>query len=237
MSEEEKKDLEGAGAPEGEQAGDKGNTDNERLLRLERELEDSKRKITDLANDKAVLEKRFEDIQRPAKPEGQTEPELESSLKEALDEASINPENAAKKLASTLSKTRDRDKQAAIQEAIRQVDEQNRRQQEVVKYADEVKAKKPHLSKYEARLAKDAAGHMERGMNWRQAIDKAVDEFERDFPDLTKSAQPQAPKSALGEGAGGGPSEKQAPKKSDDAGDTPEDYVAERKRLVSQRGA
>ena len=237
--------------PAGEPAGTSGaETVEQRLARLERENEESKRKISELATEKGTLEKRIEEIGRkpqniPNEEEAE-EKQIESEVQGALTEAQLDPDAAGKKLAGLITKVRKDDRKKFVQDALDHVNRQAAFNQEFNAHVESIKKAKPKLLPFEKRIARDAALLMQQGKPWKEALDKSVSDFETDFKHLLDNGAqtpPEAPKGSQGEGEGGtqAPSEtvKEMKNRFSDAQDeSPESYIAMRKAAYAkQRGA
>lgn len=234
--------------PAGGEVGVKGaETVEQRLARLEIENEEHKRKISDLAAEKGTLEKRIEEIgkrpQTTSNEEDSEDKQVESEVQSALSEAQIDPEAAGKKLAGLITKIRKDDRKKIAQDALDQVNRQAAFNQEFNAYVETIKKEKPKLLPFEKRIARDAAILMQQGKPWKEALDRAVSDFETDFKALIEggiSIPPEAPKGSQGEDVG----DTQAPKEpakqelnrfQEAADESPEAYVAMRKAAFAKR--
>ena len=215
-------------------------TAEQKIARLERENEDHKRKISDLATTNATLEKRIEDVgkQPPAQTQEEAEEKkIEAEVQSALSEAQIDSETAGKKLAGLITRVRNDDRKKVVQEALTQVNQQAAFNQEFNAHIDSIRKVKPKLVPFEKRIARDAALLMQNGKPWKEAIDTAVSDFEKEFQALIdRGAETplEAPKGSQGEDSGDtqAPKEKgkQEPNRFQEAQDeSPEAYVAMRK--------
>lgn len=244
---EDEKDPIQETAPEGAPSkGGEGNELAERLAKLEKENEEHKRKINELSGEKSTLEKRLTEREKPA-PRGEEQQtqgdDLDKEIASALEEAIVDPEKAAKKLGQTIRNSNTQSKKEAATDAIRQFDEKVSWERHV----ERVRSENADLVKHEKRISQDAANLLRSGQakTAEEALEKSITSFRDEFgikkPEKTPDAPAEkpvekAPKGALGETGNTAPRKNQ-PVTDDEGGDSPEDYVAMRKRLVAQRGA
>ena len=239
----------------GEPVAQGAETVEQEIARLKRENEDHKRKISDLSTTNQTLEKRIEDVGKFSQKEIEQDEErsLRNEVASIQEESQIDARMAGEKLASLILRLQKESHKKIVQEAqneIQKAKETSRQEaafnQEFNAHIDSIRKTKPKLVPFEKRIARDAAILMQNGKPWKEAIDTAVSDFEKDFqPLIDRGAEtpPEAPKGSQGEGSGDtqAPKEKgrQEPNRFEEAQDeSPEAYVAMRKAAYGKlRGA
>ena len=236
-------------SPEGnEGAGGEGkDTVAQENERLRKENEEHKRKITELSSEKTTIEKRLEEMSTPApaapKAGEDEDKTLEQEIAAALEEAQIDPAKAAQKMTAAMRKANSDSQKKAVNSALQTVNENTEWEKHVATVRDSNK----DLEKHEKRISRDAA-HLiatRQETDPKKALEKAISNFRDEFGIKKPEAnapENKAPKGSQGESGGG--TETPRKKAENDPSNFPEadgesdqDYVAQRKKILAQKGA
>jgi len=200
---------------------------------MSKQLEDSQRKLSETAAEKATLETKIN--QRNAEPKG-PDPEVSSGVREALETAQLDPEKGAEILTKLIDKATTKAQKQAVEQAIETVGRQAEFQRNFSAKVEQVKKANEDLADFEPDIARLAAEkmHVEK-KPYDKAIDEAVAEVRKRVDVFLKKRQVEAPapKGSQGETAGSAPVVKADNPAPGDAGESAQDYISLRKQKLA----
>lgn len=229
------KDQKPAGTPDdgAPKAGAEGSEIARQLEELKRRQEEADRKVTELVNEKALLERRLEEVSSVRQPQHQ---QVNSPFVKPFEDVALgNTQQGAQAF------------EEALEQKAREMEQRLQAQAEAkAKYEGhiaKVRTEKPFASKLEETLKMNAIVNFQRAQQLRkpitpeQAYDEAVSQMEKTLNELNpKPNDTPAPKGALGEKGGSGQNPNLNPPKDEGKEESPTDYVAARKAKLLKMG-
>ena len=224
----------GASADGAPQAGGTGSDIAIQLAELRKRQEESDRKVTELVNEKSMLERRLEEVSQVRQPQHQqVQP---SSFEKPFESVALgNTQEGA------------RDFEAALEQKAREMEQRIQAQNEAkMKYESHINAKKAEkefVKEFDEDLKMQAIVNFQKAVQARkpitpeQAYDEAVAQMEKKLERFIPKKQEQpVPKGALGERGGSGQNPDLTPKKDVGQGETQQDYIAARREKQQRLG-
>lgn len=258
MSADPNKDPNQASAPEGAASASGEGSNQPTLAQLQKENEelrkkqaDSDRKITELSTENGAITRRLEEVTAPRSQNQNPNPnqnpndslgEIGKVIAEALNEAALgNAEQAATKLNSTFSQALTQSQQQAVSAALSQLE----MKMNLERHVEKRKTEKPFVKRYEKIIAREAylilnnAVSSGKRITLEQAFDEAVADFEKTREEDLKTTQSEAPapRGSQGERGSSGAQPQVRHVEAQPAGETTEDYLAERKKAQARAEA
>lgn len=240
MAKDKRSDA-GGGNPPGDNPGNQGSPANqtatleqlqEQVKKLQGQVEEQNRTITELSQSKATYEQRLSEIDnRPPEPQ-LTQPALDikKRVAEAVEEAQVDPAGAIQKLGNLLEEATTNAQGNAIRQAMGYVENFL----SFNSYVEKVRNENKDLQPYEPMITARARQLMEernpktgKPYDFKSAVDTAVSEFknirDKDIANIQKGS-PSTPPGANGEEGKNQPPSPPPPEKEE----TLQDYLANR---------
>lgn len=217
------------GAP---QAGASGSDITKRMEEMERRLADSDRKVTELQNEKTLIERRLEEVSTVRQPQHQQV--QVSAFEKPLEQVALgNTQEGARSF------------EEALELKARQMEQRMQAQSEAKqRYESHIavrKTEKEFVKEFDEELKMQAIVNFQKAhsagkpITPEQAYDDAVSQMEKKVSRLIpKPQEPQVPKGALGERGGAGATPEMTQKKEESTGESPADYLAARKARMQK---
>ena len=216
------------GAP---QAGASGSDITKRMEEMERRLADSDRKVTELQNEKTLIERRLEEVSTVRQPQHQQV--QQSAFERPLEQVALgNTAEGARSFEEALEiKARQMEQRMQAQSEAKNRYEAHisvrKNEKEFVKEFDEELKMAAIVNFQKAH----AAG---RPITPEQAYDDAMSQMEKKVYRLIPKTEPQVPRGAIGERGGAGATPEITQKKEESTGESPADYLAARKARMQK---
>jgi hypothetical protein len=220
-------DQNAAGTPEGvPNAGQVGSDIAKRMEEMERRLSDSDRKVTELQNEKTMIERRLEEVSSVRQPQHQQV--QTSAFDKPFEQVALgNTSEGARSFEEAL--------EIKARQMEQRIQAQNEAKQKYEGHIAAKKAEKEFVKEFDEELKMAAIVNFQKAVQSGKPItpeaayDAAVEQIEKKVSRLIPKTEPQVPKGAMGERGGAGGSPEITQKKEDTSGETPADYLAARK--------
>jgi hypothetical protein len=236
MTEENKDQSQADASAEGaSKAGGEGSDIASQLAELRRRQEESDRKVTELVNEKSMLERRLEEVQTVRQPMHQ-QVQQNSAFEKPFENIALgNTADGA------------RDFEAALEQKAREmemrINAQNEAKNRYESHISKVSSEKEIVKDFGEDLKMQAIVNFQKAAQQRkpispeQAYDEAVAQLEKKLERfIPKKTDTPLPKGALGEKGGSGQNPDINPKKVDTGGESQADYLAARRERQLKLG-
>jgi hypothetical protein len=233
---EDTKDQSQASAPvEGAvKAGGEGSDIARQLEELRKRQEDSDRKVTELMNEKTMLERRLEEVSSVRTPQHQQV--QTSAFDKPFEQVALgNTQEGARSFEEAL--------ELKAREMEQRIQAQNEAKMRYESHINAKKAEKEFIKDFDEDLKMQAIMNFQKAHSSRkpitpeQAYDEAVSQMEKKLERfIPKKTEAPVPNGALGEKGGSGNNPDVTPKKADTGGESQEDYLKARKEKQRKMG-
>jgi hypothetical protein len=216
------------GAP---QAGASGSDIAQKIEAMEKRLAESDRKVTELQNEKHLIERRLEEVYQVRQPQHQQV--QADAFEKPLEQVALgNTQEGARQFREQLQREGDllRHQIQAEQEAKMQYESHVRLRQSEKPIAKELDKQ----IKMQAIVNFQEAQAARKPITPAQAYDAAMEQIEQSVSRLIPKKEPEVPKGALGERGGSGGAPEITTPKVETSGDTDKDYLTARKERLQR---
>lgn len=215
-------------------AGGEGSDIARQLEELRKRQEESDRKVTELVNEKTMLERRLEEVSQVRQPAHQQV--QQSSFEKPFENIALgNTADGARAFEEALEEK--------AREMERRIQAQNEAKMRYESHINTRKSEKEFVKEFDEDLKMQAIMNFQKAAQARkpitpeQAYDEAVAQMEKKLERfIPKKTDAPIPKGALGEKGGSGQNPDLVPKQETGKGETQQDYLAARRERQQKLG-